>query len=57
MWCGIRTNPVLSCFMNPEGLNYEDMLESVVPELANGLRLSTEVTSQGLSGAWVIIQG
>jgi hypothetical protein len=21
MWCGIRTNPVLKCFINLEGLN------------------------------------
>jgi hypothetical protein len=32
MWCRIHTNPVLRCFMNPERLSYEDMLNSVVPE-------------------------
>jgi hypothetical protein len=34
--------------MNPEGLNYEDLQEGVIPklsELANGLRLNTEVSS------------
>jgi hypothetical protein len=35
MWCGIRTTPVLRCFMNPEGLNYGDLLVGVVPELAS----------------------
>jgi hypothetical protein len=45
---------VLRCFANPEGLNYEDMLEGLIPELgeqANGLRLNTKVPSQDLSGA------
>jgi hypothetical protein len=53
LWCGIHTDLVLRCFINQEGLNYEDLLEGVVPELgelANGLRLSTKVSSQDLSG-------
>jgi hypothetical protein len=51
MWCGMRTDPVLRCFDNPDGLNCGDLLVSVVPELANGLRLGTAVSSQDLSGA------
>jgi hypothetical protein len=37
MWWGIHTNPVLKCFMNPEGLNCEDLLDGVVPELVSWL--------------------
>jgi hypothetical protein len=40
-------------------LNCEDLLEGVIPgldELANGLRLNTEVPSQDLSGAWVTVR-
>jgi hypothetical protein len=55
LWCEIHTNPVVRCFVNREGLNCEDMLEGVVPELANGLRLSTEMLSQDLNGAWVTV--
>jgi hypothetical protein len=47
------------CFVNSEGLNYEDLLEGIIPELgelANGLRPNTEVPSQDLSGAWVTVQ-
>jgi hypothetical protein len=33
LWCRIHTDPVLKCFTNLEGLNYEDLLEGVVPEL------------------------
>jgi hypothetical protein len=29
VWCGIRTNPVLRCFDNPEGLNYGNLLLGV----------------------------
>jgi hypothetical protein len=46
--CGERTNHVLRCFVKLEGLNYGDLLVGVVHEfveLANGLRLSTEVPS------------
>jgi hypothetical protein len=38
--------PILQCFVNLEGLNYEDLLEGMVPELgklANSLRTSTKV--------------
>jgi hypothetical protein len=34
IWCGIHTDPVLRCFMDPEGLNYGDLLIGVVPEIA-----------------------
>jgi hypothetical protein len=47
-------------FVNPEGLNYGDLLVGVVHklvELANGLRLITEVLSQDLSGACITVQG
>jgi hypothetical protein len=37
MWCGIRTNPVLRCFMDPEELNYGDLLVGMVPELTSWL--------------------
>jgi hypothetical protein len=57
MWCGVRTNPVLMCFDNLDGLNYEDLLVCLVLELANGLRLGTTVPSQDLSGVWVTIHG
>jgi hypothetical protein len=46
--CTMRTNPALKCFINPEGLNCADLLVGIVHkfiELANGLRLSTEVLS------------
>jgi hypothetical protein len=35
MGCGIHTNPVLRCFINPEGLSYGDLLVSVVPEITS----------------------
>jgi hypothetical protein len=56
-WCGMHTNPILRCFDNPEGMNCENLLVGIVLELANGLRLGTVVSSQDLSGAWVIIRG
>jgi hypothetical protein len=45
--------------MNPEGMKCEDLLDGVprAHELANGLRLSIEVPSQDLSGAWVTVRG
>jgi hypothetical protein len=52
LWYSICTDPVLGCVNNPEGLNYGDLLEAVIPELgelANGMRLNTEVPSQDLS--------
>jgi hypothetical protein len=53
LWCGIHTDPILRCFVNLEGLNCEDLLEGMVPKLnklTNGLKLSTKVSSQDLSG-------
>jgi hypothetical protein len=35
MWCGIRTDTVLMCFDDPEGLNCGDLLVSVVPGLSS----------------------
>jgi hypothetical protein len=37
MWCGECIDPVLRCFINPEGLNWEDLLVGVVPELMSWL--------------------
>jgi hypothetical protein len=37
IWCGIHTNPILRCFDNPEGLNCENLLVDVVPELSRWL--------------------
>jgi hypothetical protein len=58
--CRERTNPVLRCFVNPEGMNCRDLLVGMSHEfieLTNSLRLSTDVPSQDLSGAWVTIRG
>jgi hypothetical protein len=33
MWCEIHTDPVLRCFINPEGLSCGDLLVGVVHEL------------------------
>jgi hypothetical protein len=55
----VSTDPILRCFINPEGLNCEDLLEGIIFELcklANGLKLNIEVLSQDLSGAWVTVQ-
>jgi hypothetical protein len=57
MWCSMRTDLVLMCFDNSEGLSCGDLLVGIVPELANGLRLGTAVPSQDLSGAWVTVRG
>jgi hypothetical protein len=57
MWCGIPTNPILWCFDNLEVLNYGNLLVGVVSKLVNGLRLSTAVPNEDLSGAWVTIRG
>jgi hypothetical protein len=35
MWCRIHTNPILRCFVDPEGPNYEDLLVGMVSELAS----------------------
>jgi hypothetical protein len=45
IWCDMRTDPVLGCFDNIEGLNCGDLLVGLVPELANGLRLDITVLS------------
>jgi hypothetical protein len=37
MWCGIHTDPVLRCFVNPEGLSCGDLLVSMVTELTSWL--------------------
>jgi hypothetical protein len=37
MWCGIRTDPVLRCFDNSEGLNYGNLLVGMVPKLTSWL--------------------
>jgi hypothetical protein len=50
-WCSKRTDPVLRCFDNPDGLNCGDLLVGIVPELANSLRLGTMAPSKDLSGA------
>jgi hypothetical protein len=52
--CGMHIDPVCGCFDNPERLNYRDLpggRGSRVRELADGLRLSTTLPSQDLSGA------
>jgi hypothetical protein len=50
----MHIDPVCGCFDNPERLNYRDLpggRGSRVRELADGLRLSTTLPSQDLSGA------
>jgi hypothetical protein len=37
MWCVIRTDPVLGCFNNSEGLNCTDMPVGVVLKLTSWL--------------------
>jgi hypothetical protein len=37
MWCRICIDPVLRCFVNPEGLSCGDLLVSVVPKLVSWL--------------------
>jgi hypothetical protein len=39
-WCDNRTNPVLKCFDNPEGLNYGDLLVGIVLKLSRWLTVS-----------------
>jgi hypothetical protein len=34
MWYRIRTDPILRCFVNLEGLSCRDLLVGMVPELA-----------------------
>jgi hypothetical protein len=60
MWCGKRTDPILSCFNNTKGLNCGDLLVGIVLEFLSWLtilRLGTVVPSQDLSGAWVTVRG
>jgi hypothetical protein len=37
VWCSKCIDPVLECFINPEGLSYGDSLVGMVPELASWL--------------------
>jgi hypothetical protein len=37
MWCRTRIDPILRCFMDPEGLNYRDLLVGMVLELTSWL--------------------
>jgi hypothetical protein len=37
LWCGIRIDPILRCFANPERLNCEDLLQGIVPKLVSWL--------------------
>jgi hypothetical protein len=56
----MHTDSARGCFDNPEGLNYgylSSQGDSRVRELANGLRLSTAISSQDLSGVWIIVCG
>jgi hypothetical protein len=39
MWCSEHTNPILRCFVNPKGLNYEDLLVDVVHEFVRWLMI------------------
>jgi hypothetical protein len=39
MWCEICINPVLTCYMDPEGLNCRDLIVSMVPELTSWLTI------------------
>jgi hypothetical protein len=56
----MHIDPILRCFDNLEGLNNGGLPSrrgSRVHELDIGLRPSTAVTSQDLSGAWVTMHG
>jgi hypothetical protein len=37
IWCGIHTDYILRCFVDPEGLNCRDLLVGMVPELTSWL--------------------
>jgi hypothetical protein len=39
LWCIIHIDPILRCFVNPEGLNYKDLLEGVVAKLVSWLMI------------------
>jgi hypothetical protein len=56
----MHTDPARGCFDKPEGLNYvylSSQRDSHVRELANGLRLSTAMSNQDLSGVWITVCG
>jgi hypothetical protein len=36
-WCSVRTDPVLRCFNNLEGLNNGDLLVGIVTEFSSWL--------------------
>jgi hypothetical protein len=58
--CGERTNPIQRCFVNPERMNCGELLVGMVYEFveqAISLRLSIELLSRDLSGAWVTVRG
>jgi hypothetical protein len=59
-WRGLRGDPICRCFDDPKGLNNGYLSSGHGPQvhkLANGLRLSTVVPSQDLSGACVTVHG
>jgi hypothetical protein len=35
MWRDKRTDPILRCFINSEGLNYGDLLAGMIPKLVS----------------------
>jgi hypothetical protein len=37
MWCRISINPVIRCYVDPEGLNYGNLVVGVLPELMSWL--------------------
>jgi hypothetical protein len=37
IWCSERTNPILMCFVDPEGLKCGDLLAGVVHEFTSWL--------------------
>jgi hypothetical protein len=37
MWCEIHTDPILRCFIDPDGLNCGDLLVVMVLELVSWL--------------------
>jgi hypothetical protein len=37
MRCGELTDPIIKCFVNPEGMSYGDLQVGVVPELTRWL--------------------
>jgi hypothetical protein len=57
-WCSVCIDPVRRYFDNLEGPNnrhFPIRCGPIVCELAIGLRLSTIVSSQDLSGVWITI--